>query len=254
MSCVGVALALYAALALIGAPIWLLVRSAPPPVSDALGCPVIGLACLQVFAWYWLRFGTGGLVGGLPILGACALVALLGIGWSRRRSFRAPTLARCASTVGLLVAVSAVFVGEFRVPLKIGHLTSASIYNADIGYYVTVARALVSHGYSWSGNIAGVDLGAIATNGHGIGPGVYATLGAAAAGTGLGTWQAALPLALVGVALGALAVRDTVRLLLPGSLVAAPVIALLATHGVAVRIRHRQLLPRAGPRDAARPL
>ena len=88
---------------------------------------------------------------------------------------------------------------------------------------------LVSHGYSWPGNIAGVDLGAIATNGHGIGPGVYATLGAAAAGTGLGTWQAALPLALVGVALGALAVRDTVRLLLPGSLVAAPVIALLAS-------------------------
>ena len=48
-------------------------------------------------------------------------------------------------------------------------------------------------------------------------------------GTGLAPWQAALPLLLVVVVLGALAVRDAARLLLPGSLVAAPTIALLVT-------------------------
>ena len=135
----------------------------------------------------------------------------------------------CASTAGLVAAVTIAFVGEFRVPLRLGYLTAASIWNADIAQYAGVSTGLVAHGFGWAGNIAGVDLGHWATDARGIGPGVYAALAAVAASTGLGTWQVALPLLLVGVGLGALAVRDTARALLPDSLVAAPVIALLAT-------------------------
>jgi hypothetical protein len=207
----------------------LLVRPASPPVSDAFAAPLLGLAVLQVFSWYWLRYADGGMDAGLPILGVCVLVALVGVGWLKRDQFRSPSFARCASTTLGLAAVAAVFVGEFRVPLRIGHLTSASIWNTDIALYVTTAGSLVSHGFGWAGNIAGINLGGIATDAQGIGPGIYATLSAAAAGTGLGTWQISLPLLLVGVAMGALAVRDAARLLLPNSLVAAPVIALLAT-------------------------
>lgn len=221
---------IYAELALIGAPIWLLVRPAVPPVSDAFASPVIGLAVLQGFSWYWLRYTNGGMVTGLPILGVCAAVALAGVAWSKRHNFHPPDLALSASTVGVLVAVAAVFVSEFRMPLNVGHLTSASIYNADIGTYVTAARGLISHGFSWGGNIVGVNLGAAATTAsQGSRPGPYSTLAAAALATGLETWQVALPFLLVPVALGALAVRDAARLLLPGSLVNASVIALLAT-------------------------
>ena len=222
-------MAIYAALALIGAPIWMLVRPAAPPVSDAFACPILGLAVFQVFSWYWLRFGGGGMTHGLPVLGALALVALAVVGRRTRATFHAPSALQCASTVALLGAVAAAFVGEFRIPLRIGHLTSASIWNADVALYVNVSSGLVSHGFGWAGNIVGLHLGHAATNAKGIGPGVYSTLAASAAGTGSGTWQAAIPLLLVGVALGALAVRDAARLLLPASLIAAPVIALLAT-------------------------
>ena len=221
---------IYAELALIGAPIWLLVRPAVPPVSDAFASPVIGLAVLQGFSWYWLRYTNSGMVTGLPILGVCAAVALAGVAWSKRHSLHRPDLAFSASTAGLLVGVGAVFLIEYRTPLRVGHLTSASIWNEDIVVYVTAARGLVSHGFSWAGNIVGVNLGAAATSASiGSRPGPYSTLAAAALGTGLGTWQIALPFLLVAVALGALAIRDTARLLLPGSLVAGSVIALLAT-------------------------
>jgi len=230
LSCIGLALAIYAGLALIGVPIWLLVRPVSLPLSDALACPLVGLAVLQVFAWYWLRYTNSGMVGGLPILATCVAVALVAIVWSRRSSVRAPSLAGSASTVGMLIAVAAVFVVEFRVPLRVGHLTAASIWNFDIVGYVTVAGSLVSHGFAAAGNIVGVNLGARAAGvSGGSRPGTLSTLAAAAAGTGLGTWQVALPVLLVAVALGALAVRDAARLLLPGSLVAAPMIALLAT-------------------------
>jgi len=215
---------------LIGAPIWLLVRPAAPPISDALACPLVGLGVLQVFSWYWLRYANTGMLGGLPILAACVAVALVAVGWRQHLRVRSPSFAGSASTVGVLVAVAAIFVAEFRVPLSIGHLTAASIWNTDIAAYVTVAGNLVSHGFAAAGNIVGVNLGAMAASASGGGrPGTFSTLAAAAAGTGLGTWQVALPLLLVGVALGALAVRDAARLVLPGSLVAAPLIAVLAT-------------------------
>ena len=229
MTCVAFALAIYLTLALVGAPVWLLVRPAAPPVSDAFASPILGLAVLQVFSWWWLRFGHGGMIWGLPILVACALVALAAVGRARRATFRRPSPARCVSTVVLLGAVAAVFVCEFRIPLRAGHLTSASIWNADIALYVNVSAGLVAHGFGWAGNIVGLHLGHASTNAKGIGPGIYSLLAASAAGTGTGTWEAAIPLLLVGVALGALAIRDAARLLLPRNLVAGPVIAVLVT-------------------------
>jgi hypothetical protein len=221
---------IYAELALIGAPIWLLVRPDVPPVSDAFACPVVGLAVSQVFSWYWLRYTNGGLATGMPVLGICVLFALAGVGWFKRRSLHRPELALSVSTAALLAAIAVVFVCEFRTPFNVGHLTSASIWNDDIAVYVTVARGLISHGFSWGGNIAKVNLGAMATSSaNGSRPGPYSSLAAAAWGTGLRTWQVALPFLLVTVALGALAVRDAARLLLPGSLISASLIALLAT-------------------------
>jgi len=226
---VALAFAIYAALTVIGAPIWLLVRPAPLPVSDAFACPVVGLAVLQVFSWYWLRYADGGMSRGLPILAAAVFVSLFVVWWLRGKAFRRPSLTGCASTFATFAAVGAVFMIEFRVPFRIGHLTAGSIWNADIALYANVSSALVAHGFSWAGNIAGINLGVTAMNAQGIGPGVYSTLAAVAAGTGLGTWQVALSLLLVGVALGAVAIRDTARLLLPRSDVAASLIAVLAT-------------------------
>ena len=64
-------------LALLGAPIWLLVRPSRRIVSDALACPVLGLAVLQVFSYYWLRYTNVGMTVGLPAILAVALAALL---------------------------------------------------------------------------------------------------------------------------------------------------------------------------------
>ena len=164
MSCAGIAFAVYAVLALIGAPIWLLVRPLSPPLSDALACPLLGFAVFDLFSWYWLRYTNTGLVHGLPVLGMVVAVALVWVVLRRRDIFRKPSLASCASTAGLIAAVTIAFVGEFRVPLRLGYLTSASIWNADIAQYAGVAAGLVSHGFGWSGNIAGVDLGHWATD------------------------------------------------------------------------------------------
>jgi hypothetical protein len=229
LTCVAVASAIYFVLALLGAPVWLLVRPARPPLSDALACPLLGLAVLQVFAWYWLRYGNTGMAVGLPIVCGCALVAVLGVARLRKLRPRRVSAIGCAATLGLVSAVALVFVIEYRVPLRIGHLTAGSIWNADIALYANVSAALVSHGFSWVGNIVGIDLGGYASDVAGTRPGVYATLAASAAATRTATWQAALPLLLVLVVLVALAVRDGVLLLLPGRRAAAPVIALLAT-------------------------
>ena len=93
---------------------------------------------------------------------------------------RVPPFRDWVPTLGLIGAVALAFVVEFRTVLKVGHLTSGTIWNADIALYVNEAGALVTHGFGWAGNIANVNLGAIATNSQGIGPGVYATLAAAA--------------------------------------------------------------------------
>ena len=205
-----------------------MIRPARPPLSDALACPLVGLAVLQLFSWYWLRYTDRGMVVGLPVLCACSLVALIAV--VRRRPFRPRDLsiARCVPTLGLVSAVTFLFVVEYRVPLGTGRLTAGSIWNADIALYSSVAGALVTHGFSWAGHIVGVNLGARATKAAGIGPGVYATLGSAAAGTGGAPWRAALPLMLVAVVLVALAVRDAVTVV-SGRRAAGFVIALLAT-------------------------
>jgi hypothetical protein len=221
--CVLIALAIYAGLALIGAPLWLLLR--PLPLSGELASPLLGLAILQVWAWYWLDRDWGGMQVGLPVLLAFATVASV---WMLLRTRpRLPTINEAVPTFGLAGAVAVAFVVQFRVPFRAG-AAAASILNADIAFYVNQAGGLVAHGFGYAGNIAGSDLGVLATNGYGIGPGVYSTLAAAAAGTGLGVWRVALPVLLVMVVLGALAVRDAARLLLSNPIGPA-VVALLVT-------------------------
>jgi hypothetical protein len=216
-------------LGLLGAPIWLLVRPSSRIVSDALACPVLGLAVLQLFSYYWLRLTNVGMTVGLPALLATALGVLLLELERTHVEIRLPRFRECVPTLGLLGAVALAFVVEFRTVLEVGHLTSGSIWNADIALYGNEAGTLVTHGFAWAGNIANVDLGAFATNARGVGPGVYATLAAAAAGTNTQVWQATLPLLLVLVGLVALAVRDAADLALAGRRVAPAAVALLAT-------------------------
>jgi hypothetical protein len=222
------ALVIYVVLCLVGAPIWLLVRPPRRVLSDALACPLLGLAVLQVFSWYWLRFTNVGMTVGLPALLAIALGALLLEVERAHVEIRVPPFLDWVPTLGLIGAVALAFVVEFRSVLKVGHLTSGSIWNADIALYVNEAGALTKHGFAWAGNIANVNLGAVATNAQGIGPGVYATLAAAAAGTNTEAWQATLPLLLVCVALVALAVRDAAELALAGRRLAPSAVAFLA--------------------------
>jgi hypothetical protein len=216
-------------LALLGAPIWLLVRPSRRIVSDALACPVLGLAVLQVFSYYWLRYTNVGMTVGLPAILAVALAALLLEVERAGVTVRLPAPRDWVPTLGLLGAVAVAFLVEFRTVLKVGHLTSGSIWAADIALYGNEAGSLVTHGFAWAGNIANVDLGTIATNARGIGPGVYATLAAAAAGTNTQVWQATLPLLLVFVGLVALAVRDAAELALAGRRLAPAAVAFLAT-------------------------
>ena len=63
-----VGLAGYLLLVYLGWPLWTVLAPSGCPLSLWFGAPVVGLAVLQVFSWYWLDHAGTGMATGLPVL------------------------------------------------------------------------------------------------------------------------------------------------------------------------------------------
>jgi hypothetical protein len=226
-----VGLAGYALLCFLGWPLWTVVVPENCPVSLALGAPVVGLALLQTFAWYWLDNSGHGWSTGFPILLGLNAVAFI-VCMIRRR----PKIIfdrRCAITVvlfvGLVAATCALFTSNYQVVATHGDaITAGSLGNNDIAAYAITTKFVHDDPLSSSGPISRWDLGAFTRKDV---FGVFPVVDSTATVTGVGDWQALLPVVLTMVLLSALAVRDLANRLFPGSRMRATIVAVIASAG-----------------------
>ncbi|HEV3390525.1 MAG TPA: hypothetical protein VG057_16005 [Solirubrobacteraceae bacterium] len=221
--CVAIAGAAYAALFVIGWPVWVLVGGSRTTLSTAAGAPLLGLAVGQVVGWYGLaRAPLGDLAWIVLVVGA---VASAGLATSRKlwRSWPRGLVATWpVALTGGGAALS--FVIQHRNVLAQGRLTTGEFVAADMVYYALDAQHLRDQGLV-AGHFA--NNGMVQVTLHST-PGAYVLPAYLSRWTGLPMSQIALPVALTLVVLGALAARDLARVVVPGHEALAAIFAISA--------------------------
>ena len=200
-------------------------------ISTSLGAPLVGLAVLQIFSWYWLDKGGSDWSTGLPILlGLNAVATVVCLVWRRSvLKFDRSVAFSALALVALIAATSVLFISNFQdVATKGDHIEAASMKNPDIVVYAVISRFVHDHNLSQTGPIAGYSLGTFA---HADVFGVFPFVDATATITGVGDWQALLPVIFVAMLLGVLALRDLANSLFPKSRTRAALVALVASAG-----------------------
>ena len=222
----GVGLIGYAALVFLGWLPWRWLLADRNVLPFSLGAPLFGFAVLTGFGWYWLEYGSGGLAVGLPVLfattGFASLVALVRSGpraWHRPD----PQRVACLAVLALLVFGGLAF--HYSRPLGDGTLTAASLGNNDIAAYSLVSEGLRHQGYADSGTVAGNNLGHVARVDS---SGADILLASSAELTGLGVYEATIPILGLGALLVALAGALLAERILPGSRIRSAGIGLAA--------------------------
>jgi hypothetical protein len=211
--CVAIAAATYAALFVIGWPLWTILGGHRLHLSAAAGAPIVGLGVLQAVAWYGLANATLATIAWITLpVGAFATVvtALWRRPWRQRRP--AVRWSEIGSTALVVVGTAAVFVGQHANVFRRGTATTGEFLYPDLPNYALVGDHLRLHGLSGPGTVLGFDLShfAMATV-----PGAFVLPGAVPAWLHIPTPRVMLPIALVAVTLLALVLRDLGRVVLP---------------------------------------
>src|SRR6266511_4849951 len=125
LECVAIAAAIWAALFVVGWPVWSLITGHEPRLSVTTGAPLTGLALVEAIGWYWSHaFTLDPLAYALVGAGAIASVVLA----VRRRVWervdRAFLVRVTAPFMGLAGAVSALFVLDHRTVFRLGFLSN----------------------------------------------------------------------------------------------------------------------------------
>lgn len=191
---------------------WILLRPLRERISGWVATPFLGLAVLEVFSWYWLEYGSGGMRSGLAVLGTIwAIGTVLVVTYRRAR--RAPLFPPIAAggivstvlVIGAAIALSALIMsrglqGDRPVPTTFG--------NADTAQYALSAEVLLDEGFEGKGWIRTGELGALGRSDNG---GVRPFLASVAIVNNTSVWNATTPALTIFVVLTALAASWTVR-------------------------------------------
>lgn len=145
--------------------------------------PIIGLAVLATFGWYWCSFVDGGLHPALLVFAMCCAV----IGVALISISKTPVEWRVVRRLAAVVAVQLAAFGALSLPMtSAGEFTSVSIGNNDVASYALVADHLMDHGFSATDRVVGVSLAREAQEDV---FGAYVLLTAAASGTARPLWK-----------------------------------------------------------------
>jgi hypothetical protein len=224
-----VGLAGYLLLLYLGWPLWTLLAPSECPLTFWFGGAVTGLAVLQIFSWYWLDHAGSGMSTGLPVLlGLNAVAAIACLVWRRPKlRFDRAFAITAVLLIGVLAASCAIFVANFQVVATEGdHIQAASLGNNDIASYALAAQFVHDNDFHTSGRIAGENFGEFTRKDV---TGVFPFVDATATISGVGDWQALLPLVLVAILLGVLALRDLANDLFKESRLRAAAVAVIAS-------------------------
>ena len=174
------------------------------PLRRRVNCwfaaPFFGLAIVEVFGWYWLEWGSGGMKLGAVFLAAFWVVgAVLVVLWPR--SDRQTLIPRCSSKglwAGVVVVLGALVFSSLILfsGLKGDEPVPTWYGNADLSSYSLVSQLFVDNGHGDAGSISTADLG---VRGREDAAGVYPFLALTAIVNGTGVATAAVP--ALGVAL-----------------------------------------------------
>ncbi|MEI7624271.1 MAG: hypothetical protein WCJ88_12005, partial [Actinomycetes bacterium] len=168
------------------------------PVRRRVNCwfaaPFFGLAIVEVFGWYWLEWGSGGMRVGAAFLAAFWVVgAVLVVLWPRPdRQSLIPRSTSHGLLAGVIVVLGALIFSSFilLVGLKGAEPVPTWYGNADLSSYALVSQHYVDNGHGDPGSISTADLGA---RGRDDASGVYPFLALTAIVNGTGVATASLP-------------------------------------------------------------
>lgn len=133
--------------------------SVDSPGQSPMSPVIMGLAVVQVVAWYVLQFTDAGVSRAfmiLALLSLCGLVAhFIGRGVTVRSEVR-----RLLSDHWVAGASAVIFAISWWPLMKFGYLTAAG-GNGDVAAYAQVAQHIRHHGFADVGRILGADLGTV---------------------------------------------------------------------------------------------
>ncbi|HEX2039286.1 MAG TPA: hypothetical protein VHF47_06075 [Acidimicrobiales bacterium] len=204
-----VAVAGIVGLYLVGWPVKALVLGRAGREDDAVVTPIVGLAVVQLFSWYWASQERG-LESGIRLLVAGAAIASAVIAVARLlRQRRRPTMPRWVPmTAAVLVLTGGLFTFHHGSAIVDGDFAPVSAGNNDIAAYAFVAQHLGEHGLTLDDHLANYEIAVVAKRDV---FGAYAFVSAMSALTGRPTWQVILPAMLAATFLCALAAYCLVR-------------------------------------------
>jgi hypothetical protein len=203
-----VAIAAYVlvALAVIGAPVKILMRVLGVSVGRVVPAPVIGIVLVVLVSWYWATpFGgtrpVAWILVAVGIVGSTALAVVFPGRLGLRAMLRDADLRSCA-LLGVLcfAGVTTAMVATDGQLFVRSHLTVLTLGNNDAASYAFISQHLLDEGPGEPGNIAGYNAGARSI---GFSGGACAVLASGAALAGLDVWQVMTPMMLVALVLGA---------------------------------------------------
>lgn len=178
-----------------GLPLALLWRTERTVIRLAAS-PVLGIALLATFGWFWSRAGVSGLA---PIARPLLIVLVLITGVVAlvlRARVSGPLLDLREAAVAVVAWLAAlVLVGFISAPIVgIGYRTSAVLPNTDIASYALMSQHLADHTVRDSDTLTGVDLSTRAESDM-FGAAVVLALSAGLLGTEV--WKLTLPVMAV---------------------------------------------------------
>ena len=194
-------------LAAVGWLPWVLIGPMRRKLNGWIAAPFLGLAVLEVFAWYWLEFGTGGLRVGYVLLGSVWIVATVVVvlrARGRNERFLPPVSRRGVLAGFLLVSLAVALSSMIMMRSLQGSEPVPSTYgNADSAQYALSAEIYFDEGFD---GIGWIPTGNLGSYGRYDNAAVRPYLTSVAIMNGTEVWIAATPAMTVMVVLAAIAV------------------------------------------------
>lgn len=193
-------------LAAVGWLPWVAIAPLRRRLDGWIAAPFLGLAVLEVFSWYWLEFGAGGLHVGYALLGVvwvAATVAVVLRARSRNERLLPPISRRGVVAAILLVTAAVALSSAIMMRSLHGDEPVPSTYgNADGAQYALSAEIYFDEGFDGAGWISSGELGSLGRYDNGA---VRPYLTSVALVNGTDVWIAATPAMAVLVILTAIA-------------------------------------------------
>ena len=134
---------------------------------------VIGLSCVQIVAFYDLRFLSRGISHSLPMLIVGLIVLSLAKNYRNINTLYIQLKSILKHDMWVVVASISIFCVHWRAPLEKYSIRIPGTINNDIASYAQISQHIASHGFEDSGRIIGLSAGLFARETI---PGVFSSI------------------------------------------------------------------------------